>query len=766
VSVDPRVTELIGLWQQQREQGLRPTPEELCRACPELLEAVKRGLAELRPQEVLISTVAEEPARPAAGPGAAAAACPAPAGWDLPGRRYQPRRFHARGGLGEVYVAEDVELHRDVALKRIRPPQADDADSRRRFLREAEITARLQHPGIVPVYGLVADDLGRPCYAMRFVEGASLKDAVENFHRADRAGRDPGERRLALRALLAAFAAACKTLAYAHSRGVVHCDLKPANIMLGGYGETPLLLAVATRLTGREGNAVALLTEARRRHPDDFWVNFGLGNALAMAGHPAEAVGPYRVAEALRPGTAAVRVSLGSALTFAGRVDEALAELDRALALEPDNPQAHSNRGLALYHRGRHVEAAAAFRRALALEPGAALLYTNLGAALAGQGRPAEAADAFRQALAMGLDDPSTRHNLGLALAAQGRTAQAVEQYRQALAHAPNFAPAHFELGVILKQTGRSDEARAEFQQAATLSPGHALAHFNLGVVLDDVGRLDEAIAEYRRSVALDPRDAPSYLNLGVALTDKGRPQDAVAAFRQALALDARLVGAHGGLGQALLRVGGFAEARDATRGDLELLPQGDPLRGRLTRQLQQCERLLALEPKLARLLRGEAQPADVSERLLLAQACQYKQLHAAAAGHYAVGIGAAPELLQDPRSGLRYEAAWSAALAGCGRAADDAWLDDRERTRLRRQALDWLTADLALWSGLATGGDPKARDQARRRRRRWQSDAQFDGLRDAAALARLPEEEGQACRKLWADVQAVLTRAGLPGRP
>src|SRR5262249_1295120 len=83
------------------------------------------------------------------------------------GSRYRPLRIHAKGGLGEVYVARDEERSRDVALKRIQGPRADDPSSRQRFLREAEITARLEHPGVVPVYGLVTDRDGQPCYAMR-----------------------------------------------------------------------------------------------------------------------------------------------------------------------------------------------------------------------------------------------------------------------------------------------------------------------------------------------------------------------------------------------------------------------------------------------------------------------------------------------------------------------------------------------------------------------------------------------------------------------
>src|SRR4051812_32967845 len=82
--------------------------------------------------------------------------------------RYVPIRAHARGGLGEVFVARDQELGRDVALKAIQDRHADDPSNRARFVREAEITGNLEHPGIVPVYGLGRSPDGRPYYAMRF----------------------------------------------------------------------------------------------------------------------------------------------------------------------------------------------------------------------------------------------------------------------------------------------------------------------------------------------------------------------------------------------------------------------------------------------------------------------------------------------------------------------------------------------------------------------------------------------------------------------
>jgi Flp pilus assembly protein TadD/tRNA A-37 threonylcarbamoyl transferase component Bud32 len=153
--------------------------------------------------------------------------------------RYRRLRAHARGGLGEVFVALDGELSREVALKEIQDRFADHPGHRARFLREAEVTGKLEHPGVVPVYGLGVYTDGRPYYAMRFIRGESMHDALRRFHQADeRPGRDPGERSLALRELLGRFVAVCNAVGYAHVRGVIHRDIKPANVMLGEYGET------------------------------------------------------------------------------------------------------------------------------------------------------------------------------------------------------------------------------------------------------------------------------------------------------------------------------------------------------------------------------------------------------------------------------------------------------------------------------------------------------------------------------------------------
>ena len=154
------------------------------------------------------------------------------------GQRFRVLRPHAQGGLGAVFVALDGELNREVALKQILDHHADDPASRTRFLIEAEITGGLEHPGIVPVYGLGHHADGRPYYAMRFIRGDSLKEAVAAFHADGSLKVAPGKRSLALRKLLRRFVDVCNAIDYAHGRGVLHRDLKPGNVIVGKHGET------------------------------------------------------------------------------------------------------------------------------------------------------------------------------------------------------------------------------------------------------------------------------------------------------------------------------------------------------------------------------------------------------------------------------------------------------------------------------------------------------------------------------------------------
>jgi serine/threonine-protein kinase len=171
--------------------------------------------------------------------------------------RYTLTRLHAKGGIGQIWLARDEHLGRDVALKELRPERGDGPGILARFVEEARITGQLEHPGIVPVYelaGQAADQ--KPFYVMRFVKGRTLADAVKAYHRKRGAGE---ARPLDLRELLNAFVGVCNAVAYAHSRGVIHRDLKPQNIVLGDFGEVIVLDWGLAKVLGRAGGEGSLL---------------------------------------------------------------------------------------------------------------------------------------------------------------------------------------------------------------------------------------------------------------------------------------------------------------------------------------------------------------------------------------------------------------------------------------------------------------------------------------------------------------------------
>jgi serine/threonine-protein kinase len=152
--------------------------------------------------------------------------------------RFSQLAFHDEGGLGEVFSAHDEELGRDVAIKFIRARHAANDDMVSRFYIEAEVTGRLDHPGVVPVYGIGESWDGRPCYAMRFIDGVNLRSAIHEFRTNDWKSLGRGAWRMEMHRLLEHLVAACDTVAYAHNRGILHRDIKPENIMLGRFGET------------------------------------------------------------------------------------------------------------------------------------------------------------------------------------------------------------------------------------------------------------------------------------------------------------------------------------------------------------------------------------------------------------------------------------------------------------------------------------------------------------------------------------------------
>jgi len=152
--------------------------------------------------------------------------------------RYEIVNEHGRGGFGAVWRATDTKLGRRIAVKQLGQRLATDAESRRRFISEARVTAKLEHPGIVPVYDISYDQDQHAWYTMRLIQGRTLAEAIDQLHQLD--PKTP-EFELERQRLIQSFLDACQTFEYAHSQGVIHRDIKPQNIIVGDYGETIVL---------------------------------------------------------------------------------------------------------------------------------------------------------------------------------------------------------------------------------------------------------------------------------------------------------------------------------------------------------------------------------------------------------------------------------------------------------------------------------------------------------------------------------------------
>jgi Flp pilus assembly protein TadD len=386
------------------------------------------------------------------------------------------------------------------------------------------------------------------------------------------------------------------------------------------------------------------------------------------------------------------------------------------------------------------------------------LAHVNLGVCLRERGRLTAARREFEKAVAINPRLPEPHANLGNLLGALGLWQRATAEYRTAVALDPGNALLHFSLANGLAALGRHQEALAEYRTAATLDPASPWPANNRGSLLRDLGRLEEAEAEFRRAIVLDPRYAPAHNNLGIVLAELGRHWEARHEFRWAVALDPKDPQPHHNLARVLREGGRLDEALAEFRRAVAL---GD----RQTRaELQACARLKELRPRLPALVAGRTRPADIVERLAFADLCRLRGVrrYALAARLYAEAFRADPDL----RAANRFHAAAAAAAAGCGQGRDGARLGRPEKALLRQQALDWLREELTFWKQQTRKDSAPVRMAVQRAMRSWQRDPDLAGVRDRAALARLPGQEREAWRKLWQKATALLARAAVPRPP
>jgi superkiller protein 3 len=529
--------------------------------------------------------------------------------------------------------------------------------------------------------------------------------------------------------------------------------------ILPQYAGAHHIVGEALAELGARDEAIAAFKEAIRLEPNYVDAHIQLGNALTDKGAADEAIAAYNEAIRLKPGEALAHFNLARSLTQKGALDKAIAACQKAIDLKPGWAEAYHNLGLALKAKGALDDAVTAYKKAIDRKPEFAEAHLSLGSALSGKGALDDAMAAYNEAIRLKPDFALAYYNLGSALRDKGRLDDAIAVCKKAIGLKPDFVEAHINLGINFGKKGALDDAVAAFRKAIEFKPHHANAHRNLGHALMRKGDWQGAIAASKKAIDYGVKDAGTYNDLGIGLAETGALDEAITAWQEAIRLQPDDAEVLGNLGHALELKGKFAEALTTLRRGRELASKNPRLLNQFNRWIQECERLVDLDGRLPAVLRGESVPASASERLEFAGLCNRKHLNVAGARFYQEAFAERPELAEDMPKGHRYNAACLAALAGCARGDDAAGLDADQRAGWRRQALEWLRADLAHWAKQVASPSPQARLAVQKRLQHWQRDRDLSGLRGEAALAALPEPERNAWGTVWADVENTLAQ-------
>jgi serine/threonine-protein kinase len=471
------------------------------------------------------------------------------------------------------------------------------------------------------------------------------------------------------------------------------------------------------------------LREAQQRHPEDFWLNYLLGQYWEKE-RPQVAVGYFRAAAAIRPTNDEIYTRLGKTLLETKDTEGAIAAYRKALELNP-NAAVVQDLAKVLALNGRLEETRAAWGKLLELDPpdhdswyGYAQLCLFLG--------NEEAYRRARKALLGRFGDT---------------TNDWIVAERTSLAC------------LLLPDSG--DELRGAIRLA--------------GLAVAAGQKSTEPVNPYLRFVE------------GLAAYRHGRPDEAIPLLQEAAEKLPNRAGPRLALAMAMYQSGSAIEARKTLAAAVRAYDWNEHQPSRADHPTVWVCHVLRREaeamilPNLPAFLKGDYQPQDNDERLALLGICRSRGLCGAAARLFADAFEADPALADDltmdclrrsqgpehPADPIevfnapcRYLAARCAALAGCGVGEDGAKLSEAERTRWRKQARQWLRADLVAWTKMLDSDSPVARNLAKEMLTLWQNEPDLAGLREPAGLKRLAADERTGCLALWAEVGAVLARS------
>ena len=368
---------------------------------------------------------------------------------------------------------------------------------------------------------------------------------------------------------------------------------------------------------------------------------------------------------------AASATRLAKALLLLGDKMTAVALLRRAQRAHPGDFWINWDLGNELKWATQPDDAIRFLSVAVAIRPRSGLALRTLGKTLQETGHLEDAAATFRQAMRAQEDHVENRVCLGSVLMDLGEEDKANAEFHEAKRQKPEDGWIRNEIANVFRSRGDWDAAIAELREATRCLPKNAIVHDMLGLALREVGRVDEAVASFREAVRLDPRLTPAYVNLGLALLARGEFEAGLEAFRQG----------HSG--------------------------SDGPYHGFSAALLHEAERMIALEQRLPAILQNNARLADAAERAEFARLCRAKELYTTSVRFWGEAFAARPALANDLKADNRYAAASAAVLAGCGKGKEQPPTGTNRRERLRRQALDWLNAELAASASTREGQHP-----------------------------------------------------------
>ncbi len=414
---------------------------------------------------------------------------------------------------------------------------------------------------------------------------------------------------------------------------------------------------------------------------------------------------------------------------------------------------------------GRREKAIGLLRRAQASHRDDFWVNANLGRDLMASGRPDDAVRFFTVAAGVRPRSGIALNGLGKSLLLSGQSAEAAEVFRELIRRRPEDALSHVALGSALLALGEPDEADAEFAEAKRLKPDDWMVRDQIALAYSDRGEWTAAIQEQTEAVRRFPKFAVAHKALAHALQSAGRINDAIAEFREGVRLAPRFSSAYLFLGRALIETGDYQEALDALARVDPGPPPADPVLSAADLSTRARE-LMTMEARLPVVAQGGEFPVDAEEAASFARIAFARHDHASAARLWAESITLSPELAADLIAANRFQAARAAALAATERGRVDSPPEPDLGASWRKQALDWLRADLTASATTLAAGTYQERAAVAKRLGRWQVDPALAGIRDEPALSELPEPERRSLQEFWRRVEAIRVKGNAPVAP